>query len=161
MTFGVWLRESKNVHMTHLEDAVIDGGVNGTRRAINYLRDLRDTLAGHTSKPMNISTKWDGCIHEDTIILTNLGDMKISDLIERYRTDEEIMVMGRVLDDIHHDTFTNIIAESVSEGEKKWVEITLEDGSCVKMTEDHEVHTSTRGWVAAGDLQEYDDITEL
>lgn len=62
MTFGVWLRESKNVHMTHLqlEDSVIDGGVNGTRRAINYLRDIRDTLAGNASKPVNITVKFDG-----------------------------------------------------------------------------------------------------
>ena len=29
------------------------------------------------------------------------------------------------------------------------------------MTEDHEVHTSNRGWVKAGELTEEDDVTEL
>lgn len=54
------LTEAKNLHMTHLEDAVIDGGVNGTRNVILYLRALRDMLAGNTSAPVSITTKWDG-----------------------------------------------------------------------------------------------------
>ena len=44
--------------MTHLEDKVIYGGVDGTRQAINALRSLRDMLAGkHKGK---VSVKWDG-----------------------------------------------------------------------------------------------------
>jgi len=58
--FSTFLNEAKNLHMTHAEDAVIDGGVKGTRNVINYLRDLRDMLAGNTSSPVNISVKWDG-----------------------------------------------------------------------------------------------------
>ncbi|MDC0889011.1 hypothetical protein OAS42_00030 [bacterium] len=44
--------------MTHIEDKVIYGGVNGTRQAINALRELRDVLGGK-GKP-KLSTKWDG-----------------------------------------------------------------------------------------------------
>ena len=40
------LTEQKNTHMTHLEDKVIYGGADGTRQAINALRDLRNMLAG-------------------------------------------------------------------------------------------------------------------
>lgn len=46
--------------MTHLEDAVIYGGVNGTRQAINALRELRDMLAGSSSRAYDITLKWDG-----------------------------------------------------------------------------------------------------
>jgi len=60
LSFKQYLEEEKNAHMVHLADAIIDGGVEGTRQAINHLRVLRDTLAGHTKTPMNISTKWDG-----------------------------------------------------------------------------------------------------
>jgi hypothetical protein len=60
LSFKQYLEEEKNSHMVHLADAIIDGGVEGTRQAINHLRVLRDTLAGHTKTPMNISTKWDG-----------------------------------------------------------------------------------------------------
>ena len=48
----------KNTHMTHIEDKVIYGGVNGTRQAINALRELRDLLGG--KKEGDISVKWDG-----------------------------------------------------------------------------------------------------
>lgn len=60
LSFKQYLGEEKNAHMVHLADAIIDGGVEGTRQAINHLRVLRDTLAGNTKSPMNISTKWDG-----------------------------------------------------------------------------------------------------
>jgi len=60
LSFKQYITEEKNTHMTHLSDAIIDGGVEGTRQAINYLRALRDMLAGHTKTPMNVSTKWDG-----------------------------------------------------------------------------------------------------
>lgn len=60
LSFKEYIIEEKNTHMVHLADAIIDGGVEGTRQAINYLRSLRDTLAGNTKAPVNISTKWDG-----------------------------------------------------------------------------------------------------
>ena len=44
--------------MTHIEDKVLYGGVNGTREAINALRELRDMLAGKSSG--SLSVKWDG-----------------------------------------------------------------------------------------------------
>ena len=49
-----------NLHMTHLEDAVLDGGVNGTRNVFQYLQALRDMLGGNTKAPVKISVKWDG-----------------------------------------------------------------------------------------------------
>jgi hypothetical protein len=54
------LVEAKNTHMTHLEDLVLDGGVNGTRGVINALRSLRDMLAGDTSTSHSVTVKWDG-----------------------------------------------------------------------------------------------------
>jgi hypothetical protein len=60
ISFKNYITESKNLHMTHLEDAIIDGGVKGARNAIEYLRELRSMLSGSSSKPMNISVKWDG-----------------------------------------------------------------------------------------------------
>jgi len=53
-------KEGKNLHLEHLEDEVLNGGVDGTRGAINFLQSLRDMLAGSSSSKINISTKWDG-----------------------------------------------------------------------------------------------------
>jgi len=54
-------KEGKNLHLEHLEDEVLNGGVSGTRGAISFLQSLRDMLAGHaTGRTVNITTKWDG-----------------------------------------------------------------------------------------------------
>lgn len=52
--------EEKNTHMEHVEDLVFNEGVNGTRKAINFLRNLRDMLAGHAKSPITSTVKWDG-----------------------------------------------------------------------------------------------------
>ena len=55
-----FLKEEKNVHMEHLEDVIFNEGVTGTRRAINFLRDLRDMLAGSSKARVTATVKWDG-----------------------------------------------------------------------------------------------------
>ena len=55
-----YLAESKNTHMTHIEDLILDGGVKGARQAILALRSLRDMLSGNAKAPVDITVKWDG-----------------------------------------------------------------------------------------------------
>jgi hypothetical protein len=58
LSFKETLTEQKNTHMTHIEDKVLYGGVDGTRQAIFALRDMRDMLGG--KKDGKVSVKWDG-----------------------------------------------------------------------------------------------------
>ena len=58
--FNSFLTEQKNLHMEHLEDEVLNHGVEGTRGAINFLQGLRDMLAGNSSSSVNVTVKWDG-----------------------------------------------------------------------------------------------------
>ena len=62
ISFKSFLTEQKNTHMTHIEDLVLDGGVNGARQAITALQSLRDMLAGHASNSarVGLTVKWDG-----------------------------------------------------------------------------------------------------
>lgn len=64
MNFTDYLTEanlSKNVHLEHLEDEVLNRGVAGARDAINFLQSLRDMLAGNSpARTLNLTTKWDG-----------------------------------------------------------------------------------------------------
>jgi len=53
-------KEGKNVHLEHLEDNILNNGVSGAREAINFLRSLRNMLAGHSDVKVNVTTKWDG-----------------------------------------------------------------------------------------------------
>ena len=60
ISFNKYLVEAKNTHMEHLEDNVLNGGVDGARQSINFLQSLRDMLAGHSDVKINTSVKWDG-----------------------------------------------------------------------------------------------------
>jgi len=55
-----FITEEKNTHMEHLEDLVFNEGVAGTRKAINFLLDLRDMLAGSSKSKITTTVKWDG-----------------------------------------------------------------------------------------------------
>lgn len=66
-TFKSFLVEAEAVvgvkagHMTHLEDLVFDLGVEGTRKAINFMRDVRDMLSqGSGGKKAVATVKFDG-----------------------------------------------------------------------------------------------------
>jgi hypothetical protein len=50
----------KNLHLEHLEDEILNYGVEGGRAAINFLRSLRDMLAGNARSSINMTVKWDG-----------------------------------------------------------------------------------------------------
>jgi hypothetical protein len=58
--FNKYLVEAKNTHMEHLEDNVLNGGVDGARQSINFLQSLRDMLAGNSNVKLNTTVKWDG-----------------------------------------------------------------------------------------------------
>lgn len=59
-SFNHYLIEQKNTHMEHIEDLVFNEGVKGTRKAIQFLRELRNMLAGHTKSAIKTTVKWDG-----------------------------------------------------------------------------------------------------
>ena len=52
--------ESKNTHLEHIEDELINLGKSGVERAFSMYTNLIDTLKGHTETPVDITTKWDG-----------------------------------------------------------------------------------------------------
>lgn len=60
ISLKTFIAEEKNTHMEHIEDLVFNEGVNGSRKAINFLRDLRDMLAGHSKSKITSTVKWDG-----------------------------------------------------------------------------------------------------
>lgn len=55
-----FITEEKNTHMEHVEDLIFNEGVEGARKAINFLRNLRDMLAGHSKSKITSTVKWDG-----------------------------------------------------------------------------------------------------
>ena len=58
-SFKGFLTKDKNTHLEHLEDDIINRGSKGGENAINFLKSVRDMLAGSGGAP-NITVKWDG-----------------------------------------------------------------------------------------------------
>jgi len=57
--FKGFLTQDKNTHLEHLEDDIINRGMIGGDNAVNFLKSVRNMLAG-TGDTANITVKWDG-----------------------------------------------------------------------------------------------------
>ena len=57
--FKGFLTQDKNTHLEHLEDDIINRGTIGGENAVNFLKSVRNMLAG-TGDTANITVKWDG-----------------------------------------------------------------------------------------------------
>ena len=144
---------TEGARIAHAEDLVFFEGSAGALRAVNNLTTLaknKDTL----------SIKWDGCIHPDHLIQTNKGELRIETVIDRFNQHEEFLVLGHSFDS-NNSILTEVTNAVKKYGLKAWVEIELENGDKIQLTEDHQVFTTNRGWVAAGNLTSEDDIKEL
>jgi hypothetical protein len=59
-SFKGFITSEKNTHLEHLEDDIINRGSNGGRNAVNFLKSVRNMLAGSAGGRVNMSVKWDG-----------------------------------------------------------------------------------------------------
>ena len=59
-SFKGFFTNEKNTHLEHLEDDIINRGSAGGVNAINFLKSVRDMLAGHSGAKINTTVKWDG-----------------------------------------------------------------------------------------------------
>ena len=59
-SFKQYLSESKNTHLEHLEDEIINNGYQGGVNAVEFLKSLRNMLIGSSGHKVNVSVKWDG-----------------------------------------------------------------------------------------------------
>ena len=59
-SFKGFFTQDKNTHLEHLEDDIINNGAKGGENAINFLKSVRNMLAGNTGGAVNMTVKWDG-----------------------------------------------------------------------------------------------------
>ena len=86
----------KNLHLEHLEDEIINYGVDGGRASINFLRSLRDMLSGSSRSSVNMTVKWDGAPaifagidpEDDKFFVAKKSVFNVSPKL--YKTDAEI-----------------------------------------------------------------------
>ena len=59
-SFKGFTTQDRNTHLEHLEDDIINRGSKGGENALNFLRSVRNMLAGSSRKKVNMTVKWDG-----------------------------------------------------------------------------------------------------
>ena len=59
-SFKQYLSESRNTHLEHLEDEIVNNGYDGGVNAVNFLSSIRDMMLGSSRSKLNVSVKWDG-----------------------------------------------------------------------------------------------------
>lgn len=63
INFSEFLSESKggkNLHLEHIEEEILNFGIDGGRSSIEFLRSLRNMLSGESKTSVNMTVKWDG-----------------------------------------------------------------------------------------------------
>ena len=55
-----FIAEAKNVHMEHLEDLVLNNGIEGAREIFKFMSELGKMLQGSSDSKVSATVKWDG-----------------------------------------------------------------------------------------------------
>lgn len=118
-------------------------GYNCTALAIDHSRAFDETLY----------LLMVGCFHEDTEIKTKTGNKKIKDIT----TEDWVLSFDESLKR-YEFVKPELSGQVLNSKDKEKLELTFEDGSIVRCTDDHKFLTKNRGWIEAKDLTEEDEI---
>lgn len=143
------LLEAK-ARIEHPEDMILDGGLRGAQTALKILQAT-------ALKPQSVSVKFDGCVHPDTVLLTDQGERTIKQIID---SQDKFQVLTYNFE-TGQEEYKLAWAPRINSNNKQWVLITLDNGAELRVTEDHEIYVEHKGWIEAKDLQPGDDIKEL
>lgn len=107
------------------------------------------------NEPHIVLEKLDGCCEENTILLTQNGEMTIKDICDQ---EYKGLVIG-----YNHITnqsyWTPVVGHSVKDNNDDWFEIQTEDGEVVKLTSNHKVWcVNKNSYIEVSNLTEDDEV---
>ena len=142
--------ENDGSHYTHIEDELYVRGSKGIPKILVSIIELVKGIPTTEAQ-----TKIDGCVHQDTIIMTNRGEIKISDV-----NSSDTLILGHDFNS-GLDKMCVLTGHSIQEGKKNWYQIEFENGHSIIATEDHEVYTTNRKWVESSKLVIGDNVKQV
>ena len=158
--FSQYLKEAtagkatKNLHLEHLEDDILNNGYIGFQKAIRTLNGVVVSLKGNEPSSHDLTLKWDGCVHPDSLVLTETGMKKISNVC----VGEKVLGFDIIE---KKSSYTPVSNAKINNNGKPWIEVILENDKTIRVTEDQEIYTKNRGWVQAKNLTTDDDVEDI
>lgn len=102
-------------------------------------------------------TLFNPCIVADTLVETNKGHIKASELVERLKTEEDIFALSMNIKTKEIEMQQILYGEMTNESAEIY-EIELEDGSVRKFSKGHLIYTHNRGYVKIEELTDKDEV---
>jgi DNA polymerase III alpha subunit len=99
------------------------------------------------------------CLTGDSVIETSQGQMRLDEMIDKWKMGEELCVLSYSEKD-NRVTHKKVLWGDLTRKEAKIIKITLKDGKSIRLTPDHKVYTD-KGWVEAGELKNHKEIKIL
>lgn len=99
------------------------------------------------------------CLTADSLLETNLGQMTMSEVVDKWKEGEEIFVLSysEVTGKVDHK---KVLWGDMTREKAKIIKIKLRDGKELRLTPDHKVFTD-KGWMEAGNLKKHKGIKIL
>ena len=130
-------------HSTHVEDLIFTRKQQGVQEALASLKQIKSQFG---SSHIDVSTKIDGCLDGDTLVVTTNGPKKFSSL-----TNSDFVKCYDAKNDKYiwcSNTFPRNTGRS-----KQWVEISLKGIGKIRATTDHPFMTIKGDYVEAKQLK--------
>jgi len=147
----------RNTHINHVEDLFILNGIDGANQALDIFSNTLSFLSRKNNKNYKITTKWDGCVHPDSLLITASGLVKISKIIlgdEFYK----VLTYNEKTKNIEYCLATNC---KINKNNKKWLKIYTEHDEYIIITKDHQVLLENKGWVEGKNIKKGDLIFSI
>ena len=144
-TYQILSEALVNKHSSHIEDLIFSRGKQGVEDAIQGLKYVVKTI-GEQSVRGSVSTKIDGCIDENTRVVTMRGPKMIKELTN----DDFVKVYDKALDSYR---YCNNTQPRITGRSKKWVKIHTNNNGFLICTEDHKCLSGRRDWVEAQKME--------
>jgi ribonucleoside-diphosphate reductase alpha chain len=100
------------------------------------------------------------CVSGDTIVSTDKGEIRMDDLVERYKNGEKFKAFTYNTDTKIVELEDIVFADKTRDNANV-ISLEMEDGTILKLTPDHKVYTENRGYVKASELTEDDILIEM
>lgn len=99
------------------------------------------------------------CLSGDTLIQTEHDFITIKELVEMAEAGEQLPKLYTYNETTKHIELDEIVTGKLMRKNAEIIKLELEDGNLIKLTSDHKVFTTNRGWIEAMRLTKEDEIT--